>query len=63
MKQIKTIQVRRDHSGDFDEKVNAALREGWELKERFLAPAADTTTLSYHPIFVAYLEKEVPDAE
>lgn len=63
MKQIKTITKRRDHEGDFDRLVNQALREGWQLKDRFLAPAEDTTSLCYHPIWVALLEKEVPDAE
>jgi hypothetical protein len=61
MKEIKTIQFRRDRSGAFDDAVNAALREGWELKERFLAPGYANTSWDFHPIWVATLEREVTE--
>lgn len=63
MKQIKTITKRRDRETDFDRQVNQALSEGWQIRDLFLAPAADTSSLSYHPIWVAFLDREVPDAE
>ena len=34
MKQIKTIKNRLDNAEAFDEAVNAALRDGWELTKR-----------------------------
>lgn len=63
MKQIKTVIARRDYEAQFDEKVNKALADGWKLVKRFLAPseAHSSLTMQYHPIWVAYLEKEVPD--
>lgn len=56
MKQIKTIKSRIDYDKDFDEKVNAAIAEGWELKRRELIPSY--TTNSY-TILYAELEREV----
>lgn len=63
MKQIKTIQRRRDHWKDFDREVNDAIRDGWELKDRFLAPGYANSSMDFHPVHVAYLEREVPDDE
>lgn len=50
MKQIKTIFER--NAGDFDIKVNAALKDGWKLKNRTL------TSDMIGPTFIAMLEKE-----
>lgn len=61
MKQIKTISQRRDCSEKFDADVNAAIAEGWQLVDRFLAPAAETSSLNWHPAWVAYLEREVAE--
>lgn len=34
MKQIKTITIRMNAAGEFDQKVNEAIKEGWTLIER-----------------------------
>mgnify|MGYP003319690625 CR=1 FL=1 len=61
MKQIKTITARRDHVANFDSAVNDALNQGWRLIKRFLSPmeAHSESTMTYHPIWVAYLERDV----
>lgn len=38
MKQIKTIHLRIDESQKFDEEVNKALAEGWQLTKRDFVP-------------------------
>lgn len=60
MKQIKTITHRRDYAAEFDNDVNAALEDGWKLVDRFLAPvqANDLLSVVYHPIWVAFMEKD-----
>lgn len=50
MTQIKTVYERI--AGDFDRKVNAALKEGWRLKKHFTA--SDTMG----PMFFAELVKD-----
>lgn len=44
MKKIKTIVNRLDNHEAFDEEVNAAIAQGWELKKReVLQPSAQPT--------------------
>lgn len=65
MKQIKTIMRRRDREADFDLAVNKALAAGWSLVRRYVdAGLADTSeSIVFYTVFVAELEREVPDAE
>lgn len=59
MKKIKTIVVRRDNPGMFDNEVNAAIKDGWELVRRFIHTGMSSSTLNFYPVLVAYLEKQV----
>ena len=51
MKQIKTIEERKTEN--FDDKVNACLRDGWRIKRRTIT--ADLVG----SVFIAQLEKEL----
>lgn len=54
MKQIKTIKMRIEAPDEFDEAVNEAIAEGWELTKRYTIPS----------FFIAEMEGEViTDAE
>lgn len=59
VKQIKTIQKRTYYHKEFDEEVNELLREGWTLKKRIRTSPFPGNTMTYEPMYVAYLEKEV----
>ena len=66
MLQIKTIRNRLDNPITFDDKVNAALRDGWTLKKRtVLRPIGQQESTYIHMMLYAELEKEVAgdDAE
>lgn len=57
MLEIKTISNR--NKAEFDEEVNAALREGWELVRReCLIVGAD-----HSPVLYAELERIIPEVE
>lgn len=59
MKQIKTIRNRLDNAAEFDREVNAALRDGWELKYRtVIVPMAHTDGCASHNTLYAELERE-----
>lgn len=51
MKQIKTIHHRIDESVKFDEEINAAITEGWQLTKREFVPG--------YCMLYAELEREV----
>lgn len=54
MKQIKTIITKADRFNIFDEYVNEAIRDGWELKRReFIWDSANSYNVLY-----AELERE-----
>lgn len=62
VKQIKTIVERRDHSEKFDREVNSALSAGWILIRRYLNSGRTTginEPLTFYPVLVAEMEKEV----
>lgn len=62
MLQIKTIRNRLDNPITFDDKVNAALRDGWTLKKRtVLRPIGQSESVFGHMMLYAELEKEVAD--
>lgn len=64
MKQIKTIKYQLDAAEAFDEKVNAALAEGWTLTKRELLPPADLGDRVAFRMLYAELEKEtIAEAE
>ena len=66
MLQIKTMRYRLDNPTNFDDDVNAALREGWTLKKRtVLRPISQNDTNYTHMMLYAELEMEVAkhDAE
>lgn len=65
MKQIKTIDERRDRPAEFDRRVNQAISEGWKLIRRYVnnGLADVSASIIFYPVFVAELEREVPDAE
>lgn len=49
MKQIKTIMTRIDAPGMFDQEVNEAIAEGWEMTKRYTIPS----------FFIAEMEGEI----
>ena len=62
MLQIKTIRYRLDNPIEFDDDVNAALREGWTLKKRtVLRPISQNDTNYTHMMLYAELEMEVSE--
>ena len=62
MLQIKTIRYRLDNPIEFDDEVNAALREGWTLKKRtVLRPISQNDTNYTYMMLYAELEMEVAD--
>lgn len=63
MKQIKTIIKRRDYADTFDQAVNLAIAEGWTLVRRYIdqGSVAAGASVIFQPVFVAELEREVPD--
>lgn len=56
MKQIKTIHHRIDESIKFDEEINAAIAEGWQLTKREFVP-------SYCMIYAELEKEEIPESE
>ena len=63
MKQIKTVQRRRDYVEELDKVVNELLARGWILTARFDTPGYSLRGVDYHPMYVAYLEREVEPVE
>ena len=64
MLQIKTILYRLDDFTNFDDDVNAALREGWTLKKRtVLLPISQNDTKYTYMMLYAELEMEVDDRD
>lgn len=62
MLQIKTIRYRLDNLTNFDDDVNAALREGWTLKKRtVLLPISQNDTKYTYMMLYAELEMEVAE--
>ena len=62
MLQIKTIWDLLDCPSFFDNKVNAALCDGWTLKKRtVLRPIGQSESVYMHTMLYAELEKEVAD--
>ena len=62
MLQIKTIRNRLDNPTLFDDEVNAALRDGWTLKNRTVLRPIDQSESTYtYMLLYAELEKEVAD--
>jgi hypothetical protein len=60
MKQIKTIKNRLDNTKMFDEEVNAAIAEGWELTRRdVIRPNAHPGGETSYTMLYAELEKEI----
>ena len=61
--EIKTIVIRLDNAGEFDERVNAALKEGWQLvKREVLQPAAQSPERYTYIMLYAELVK-LPETE
>lgn len=60
MKQIKTIKNRLDNNVAFDEAVNAAIVEGWQLTKReVLIPKAQNEAMTTYIMLYAELEREI----
>jgi hypothetical protein len=60
MKQIKTIKNRLDNNVAFDEEVNNAIAEGWQLTKReVLVPMAQSNSLQMYVTLYAELEREI----
>ncbi len=60
MKQIKTIKNRLDNAELFDDAVNAALAEGWQLtKRKALMPKSQNEKMLTHIMLYAELEREI----
>lgn len=59
MKQIKTIKNKLDNNEVFDDKVNAALAEGWKLVNRGVSPGS----VNNYPALYAELEREIPETK
>lgn len=59
MKQIKTIHWRADNFAEFDNTVNAALRDGWILIRRTVLPPYDCGSTYFHRMLLAELEREI----
>lgn len=64
MPEIKTIFTKIDDCGKFDERVNEALAEGWELVKRdvLVPPVPDRYTLLYAEL-ERVIETEEEDEE
>lgn len=60
MLEIKTIMYKADNHESFDEEVNKALTEGWELVRRDVFPSHCTNTNTF---LYAELEREVEPEE
>lgn len=59
MKQIKTVVNRLDNSADFDNEVNAALKDGYKLTRReVINPNAQNNSRFTYIMLYAELEKE-----
>ncbi len=64
MLEIKTITDRLDRSKDFDDKVNEAMEEGWELVRRdVLPPMAMRNGDQTYSVLYAELEREIEPEE
>lgn len=64
MKQIKTIRRRLDDNTEFDEAVNDALKEGWQLTKReVLQPRAQGPITYSNIMLYAELEREAVTEE
>ena len=61
MKTIKTIMVNADYPGEFDDRVNAALRDGWKLVRRDVLTPFEGRNWVFHRMFYAELEREVQE--
>lgn len=60
MKQIKTISHRLDNAALFDEAVNNALTEGWQLMKReVINPMSQHEKLMAYITIYAELEREI----
>ena len=59
MKTIKTIMVKADYPGEFDDRVNAALRDGWKLVRRDVLPAYEGKNMIFYRMFYAELERVI----
>lgn len=60
MKQIKTIKNRLDNAELFDDAVNAAIEEGWQLTNRkVLPPMAMRNGDQTYGVLYAELEREI----
>ena len=65
MLEIKTIWRRIGESENFDEEVNAALTEGWELVRREVLPEPGSTLVFYAELerMTELEEEEEPEDE
>jgi hypothetical protein len=61
MKKIKTIIVRSEHPEEFDDLVNAALRDGWKLVRRDVLTPFEGRDWVFHRMIYAELEREVQE--
>ena len=61
MKTIKTILVNAEHPGEFDDRVNAALRDGWKLARRDVLQPSEGRAWVFHRMLYAELEREVQE--
>lgn len=63
MLEIKTILTSSNEHEEFDEKVNDALRNGWELVRRDVLPPFEGDTRFWCRLLYAELEREVEPKE
>ena len=61
MLQIKTITENTPDA--FDERVNAAIAEGWELVKRDVLPPYESHGMAHARTYYAELEREVDEPE
>lgn len=60
MLEIKTIRINIGYPDDFDQEVNAAIADGWELVRREVIPAHSADQVTY---LYAELERDVEEPE
>jgi hypothetical protein len=64
MLQIKTIKYQLNAAETFDEKVNAALAEGWTLTKREVLPPADLgDRVAFRMLYAELEREEITEAE
>lgn len=64
MLQIKTIKYQLDAAKTFDEKVNAALADGWKLTKREVLPPADLgDRVAFRMLYAELEREEITEAE